>query len=302
MTYVSKFYIHQRSRMSYYTNPSSEDLLCAFMLEPEDPAVPPVIPTTAGKRLAGIAELVVLIFEEMFEVLLRQRMPKRDIIAASMASRLWRDAGVPIIYRRQIIGNRQQLARWVSLSGVAEGKFWRLCDTLFWNGQEARWRKQGEKEVWFETQEVRELMQLADFSRILELRVFGTLRLGNVILLGDMVRRMGGLRTMTFTGSQMDPALQREVLDQVGPSIKSIHSGTWCARNFQDNGRASSVEVRGDTITSIFRHRVIHPAAVKDLTVHLASPKEVRELKWMLRRFTNVERLTCECFTSRSML
>lgn len=219
-------------------------------------------------------------------------MPKKDIIAVSTVTRLWRDAGVPIIFRRQIIGNRQQLQRWVDLSKVAGGKFWKLCEALVWNGRESRWRSTGEETVWFDSKEVKALMVSADFSQVSQLDVFGATNLGNVIHVGEMVKRMVRLSWMSFTGSHTDLSMQKAIVYQVGPSVTRIHGGPWCARDFQDYGIANTVEVRGEFVTPIFRHRIVHPVAVKNLAVHLSSSREVHELEWWLKRFTNLETLT----------
>lgn len=278
--------------MSYSDLTTAEELLHAFMLE--ESTVTQEITQTAGKRLGGIAELVVLIFEEMYTSLQERNLTKKDIIAASMVARLWRDAGVPIMFRRQIIGNRQQLTRWVSLVQVAGGKFWKLCDTLVWNGREGRWRRRGEDTIWFDSKEVKDLIALADFSWVSQLHVFGASGLGNMIHVSDMVRRMVCLRRMTFTSSRIDAEMQKAIVFQVRPSITRIHGGTWCARDFQDDGRASTVEVKGDSITHIFRHRIIHHLTVKNFTVHLSSAKEVCALEWRLKYLTNMEKLTRE--------
>lgn len=275
--------------MSYSTL-TPEELLRAFMFE--DTAVSQVIGQTAGQTLAGIAELVALIFEEMYTNLRRRKMSKKNIIAASMVTRLWRDAGVPIIFRRQIIGNRRQLKKWVSLSEVSGGKFWNLCDALVWNGREARWRRTGEDNVWFDSKEVKDLMASADFSRVLQLDVFGATNLGNVIHVGEMVRRMARLTWMGFMGSHTDLPMQKAIVHQVAPSVTMIHGGPWCARDFRDYGIASTIEVRGDFIRPIVHHRIVYSTAIKNLTIHLSSLKEVRELEWYLNRFTNMERLT----------
>lgn len=275
-----------------FSDLTSEDLLRAFFFE--EFTLIPDITQTAGERLAGIAELVALIFEEMYTSLRRRQLSKKDIIAASMVTRLWHDAGVPIIFRRQVLGNRQQLRRWVSLVQVAGGRFWKLCDSLVWNGQQDRWHKKGEDTIWFESKEVKDLIASADFSRVSQLHIFGASGLGNVIHVGDMVRRMVGLRRMSFTSSQIDAEMQKGIVFHVGPRVTRIHSGTWCARDFHGDGRASTVEVRGDSITHIFRHHIIHPSTVKNFTVHLASAKDVRALQLRMKYLINMEKLTRE--------
>lgn len=274
-----------------YSDLTAEELLHAFMFK--ESTVSQKIMQTAGESLAGIAELVELIFEEMHTSLQDQNLTKKDIIAASMVTRLWRNAGVPIMFRRQIIGNRQQLMRWVNLVQVAEGKFWKLCETLVWNGQESRWRTKKGVTIWFDSKEVEDLIASADFSRVSQLHVFGASGLWNAMHVGDMVKRMVRLRRMIFESSHIDADMQKAIVFQVHASITKIYGGTWCACDFQ-GGRASTVEVRGDFIEHIFRHHIIHPSAIRKFTVHLSSAKQVRVLEWRLKQLTNLEKLTRE--------
>lgn len=272
-----------------------DDLLRIFL--PEDLAFGSTDITTAptaAATVANVGELVGLIFDEMYRLMERGGISKKQIIAASTATKMWRECGVEYIFRRQVLGNRKQLAKLAAMGRYKDGKFWRMGTTLVWNGRDACWCKRGEKVKWYEREDVLDNFGNINCEKITDLKIFGALGRGTEIHLADLVRGMPALKWVSFNGTHMDGVTQMHVVQQVVPSVMRIDAVDWLAQGFIGYARAERLEAKSSALLGFFQGRILDASAVRFFVLRVISRKHTNGCMYGLRRLKNLEELTSE--------
>lgn len=267
-----------------------EDFRGSFLEAPGDFTRPP----TAATTVANVGELVALIFGKMHASLELGTMSKKSVIAASTATKMWRQFGLGYIFRRQVLGNRDQLVKLVALGKYENGRLWKLCTTLIWNGRTSCWRKKGEKGEWYEDEDVVKSMGCINCANVTRFNIFGAFGIGSETHLPNLVRGMPALKWVTFTGRHMDTRVQMCAVRQMAPSVARIDAGTWCAQRFVDCARAEQLELRSSVTIEFFKGRILDALAIRVFVLHFVSHKHTNWAMYGLRRLKHLEELTSE--------